>query len=186
VRRMCFASIWLAAVLLAASAAGQEAGVGPRVRGVDEGARQVIQAGVEASTTVRELVATLERSDLIVMVSASPPDPWQRFSSLEFHGSTTFRCAAGGQRFVGIWLDSTWLPRQRLAHRLSLLAHELQHAVEIARAPDVVDAERMDALFARIGFELRTQHFETDDAVAVESRVEHEVADRARGGAKPR
>jgi hypothetical protein len=184
-RRMWLVSTCVTVVQLAVAAAGLEAGVGPRVRGVDEGARQIIAAGVEASATVRELLAKLEDSDLIVMVSVSPPDPWQQFSSLEFHGSTTLRCAAGGHRFVSIWLDSTWLARRRLERRLALLGHELQHAVEVARATDVVDEAGMGALFARIGFELWPQRFETDDAVAVESRIEREVVGRARGVAKP-
>jgi hypothetical protein len=62
---------------------------------------------------------------------------------------------------------------------IELLGHELQHAVEIAQAPEVRDPDTMRALYNRIGFNRRAAtHFETALAREIATRVRAEVAKR--------
>lgn len=64
-----------------------------------------------------------------------------------------------------------------LSHRHALtaqMAHELQHAAEIAAHDDVVDAEGISGLYRRIGERRdhgRNERWETDAAVAVQLAV---------------
>jgi hypothetical protein len=166
----------VALVLLAAAAAGQDAPAGPRVRAADDDARRLLAIGEQESPTVRYLLAALEDSDLIVLVSYEPPSPWSQSPDRRHHGTTRLLAAAHGYRYVAIWIDSQWSAGGRRARLVALLAHELQHALEIARAREVVDQESMLALFGRIGRQLWPNHFETDAAGAVESRVLGELS----------
>jgi len=52
-----------------------------------------------------------------------------------------------GSRNLVIHID----PRQPILIAAGMLAHELYHAAEIARAPEVVDGESLKALYLRIG-----------------------------------
>jgi hypothetical protein len=95
----------------------------------------------EASPTFAALLTELESSDVIVHVVASPP------GGKGFLGSMHWVTMAGGFRFLRIFIDAQLHPRLRAA----MLAHELQHAVEVARAPEVVDARTFAALYRQIG-----------------------------------
>lgn len=167
----------MAVVLLAAGAAAQDVAIGPRVRAADNEARELLAMGEQDSPTLRQLLVELENSDLIVLVSVEPPAPFGQATARNFHGSTRLLAAAAGQRYLAIWLDSRWRPGARQRPRVvSLLAHELQHALEVAQNPDVVDQGGMMTLFGRIGRELCAQQFETDAALAVQSRVFNELS----------
>jgi len=169
-------SFWCAAmVLLASAAAGQDVQVGARVRAADDRARQLLAVGDQTSPTFRSLVSALEESDLIVLISVEPRSPWTQSIERCYHGSTRLLVAAGGQRYVAVWIDSLWQDAGTSSRPVALLAHELQHAVEIARAPNVVDQVSMVSLYERIGRQLWARHYETDGAIAVESRVWGEI-----------
>jgi len=58
---------------------------------------------------------------------------------------------------------------------LPALAHELQHAVEIAQAPEARDAQALEALMRRIGWCRGGRLFETGAALAIEARVRLEL-----------
>lgn len=62
-------------------------------------------------------------------------------------GTTHLMAAAGGHRYVRIAIRSGCARDPSIA----ILGHEMQHAVEIAEADDIVDAESMTALYRRIG-----------------------------------
>jgi len=166
----------VALLLLAAVAAGQDGPLGPRVRTVDDAARQLLAFGEEASPTLRYIVESLEASDLIVLVSVGPPSLWYQGPDPRHHGATRFLGAAGKQRYVAIWLDSLWHPGGQHSRRVALLAHELRHALEIAQAPFVVDQRGMVSLFEQIGREVSPRRYETETALAVESRVLGELS----------
>lgn len=61
--------------------------------------------------------------------------------------------------------------------QLIYLAHELQHAVEIAGAPDVVSPQTLAAFYARIGVRTHRESdtFETPQAVEVADHVRREL-----------
>jgi hypothetical protein len=62
---------------------------------------------------------------------------------------------------------------------VALIGHELQHAVEVARAASVSDARSMLALFRRIGYVSAVGSgaavYETHAAVRIEEQVRHEL-----------
>ena len=83
--------------------------------------------------------------------------------------------ASGGRRFLRITIN------QRLAddQRAAALAHELQHALEVARAESVIDKASFADLYKRIGIESGADHhapcYETDNAKLVGAIVLGEV-----------
>jgi hypothetical protein len=89
----------------------------------------------------------------------------------------TLVATAGANRYVHINIRCWMSPRKRLA----FLAHELQHALEIAESPGVVDADTMEAFYETVGFQTYTdgthREFETKAALAVQRLVEEEVYD---------
>ena len=83
---------------------------------------------------------------------------------------------AGGRRYLTIGL-LTRLPRAR---QVSILAHELQHAVEIADAPAVVSSASMARYYAGLKYagvvDPSVEHgFESRAAVTVEQAVAREM-----------
>ena len=84
-------------------------------------------------------------------------------------------CAGGNIRYVRIAVDIAGLK-----HRLvSVLAHELQHAVEVAQAPDARDAQSLERLFSRLAVAFGcggSNCFETRAAKDVEEIVSAELA----------
>ena len=87
-----------------------------------------------------------------------------------------FLTAVADTRYVVIQMY--WTPDPPVAH-VPLLAHELQHALELAAAPDVRDQESCARLFARIGWPAGPQRFETEAARVTEGRVRRELRGNA-------
>lgn len=143
------------------------------VHGVRAGsslAQAVIDDAADRSPTVRALVDDLTQSDLIVYVE-------MRLDRPPLQGRTTLVAATPEARYVRVEIDARLAP----ARRAEVLAHELCHALEIARAPEVRDNDGMRALFGRIGWS-EGGRFETAAAQAVErwvrgdwSQFEHEA-----------
>ncbi len=95
----------------------------PHVRALDIISTLALQRGVAESPRFRSLVDELERSDVIVHVVATPTLP----SGVV--GTMRFVTRLSGTRYVRIDLASMAAADLRVA----TLAHELQHACEIAR-----------------------------------------------------
>jgi hypothetical protein len=127
---------------------------------------ELLTVGMSRSDTFRDLVATLDASDVIVHVS--------------FRAGLTLRSylahdlvAASTHRYLRVILAID-LPDRDL---VPLLAHELQHAVEVSEARDVVDATGMLALFVRIGYAGKGEQVrETEAARRAQQRVKTELA----------
>jgi hypothetical protein len=60
-----------------------------------------------------------------------------------------------------------------------ILAHELQHAIEVLEAPHVSTEHDVDQLFERIGFHASAGDVETQAALDVERAVRRELSRRA-------
>ena len=125
-------------------------------------AEELLAEARRISPTVRRLVGELATSDVLVYVEFRIPrsirtaqlallggDGWVRYLKIEVFGITHVKA------------DIAWL------------AHELQHAVEIASARDVTDDAGVKRLYRRIGRPSRTGQdtFETDAAIAVRNQV---------------
>jgi hypothetical protein len=144
----------------------------PHIRPTDARLRALINDAARASVTVRALIDRITASDVVVLL-ACDRDPIRSPARLNF------MTAAGGVRYVLIRLKN---PQVRHI-AISLLAHELQHAVEIADTPAIVNEESMAREYARMGGRRRTNGsaitFDTASAVDIGRRVLDEISGTA-------
>lgn len=160
----------LAVAVAVVPAWASPAGAEPRprlpenVRVLDEQLAAVLVTTAEGSPMFAGMIETLGQSDLIVYI--------QRVPVLRSAGTTALGPAGGGFRYVRIrvrrGLSDGTLQR--------MLAHELQHAVEIAAAPEVIDEAALHALYLRIGYRRGTRAFDTHGAGLAELRVLTELS----------
>jgi hypothetical protein len=85
-------------------------------------------AGIARSATFRDLIGTLNASDVIVSIEPKVTRPHLR-------GYLANQIVAEGDRYMRIAIETSG-SQNRLVR---LLAHELQHAVEVAQAPEARD-----------------------------------------------
>ena len=148
----------------------------PRVRVMDDAVLDLFVSGRVKSATFRALAERLERSDVIVHVEPSP-----RGSRSDVAGTLRFVATAGGYRYLRITI-AAHLPRNRA---VAMLGHELQHALEVADDPSVVDLAAFESLYRRIGDRCdgagRLRRFDTEAARKVERRIARELREPAGG-----
>jgi hypothetical protein len=149
------------------------------VRSIELKILSLIDAGLSGSATFRGLIATLDESDVIVYVEP-------KLTRQALGGYLAHNIVAQGQyRYLRIAVEMAG-PERRL---VSLLAHELQHAVEVAHAPDARDAESLERVFSRLAIKFGcggTTCFETQAAKDVEYIVNEELAASSRSRLKTR
>jgi hypothetical protein len=145
----------------------------PHVRPLDPYSVATYETGARQSITFRALVDTLQRSDLIVHVVTTRDLP------ALVAGTTRFVADRGSTRYVRVDLSASLAPKARVA----VLAHELQHACEIAgsRARSSIGVEAFYRLRGRRAPTL-TSGWETREAAAVERRVWLELGSHAVAG----
>ena len=148
----------------------QRAKPGARVRSLERTGRRLLADGMAQSTTFRRLVHRLEQSDVIVYVELRPNLP----SSVG--GSLRFLTASATDRFLIVHLNRRFAWQALVA----LLGHELQHAVEIAEAPEVRSAETMRDYYRRVGMRVGEDRFDSMAAREAGYSVRAELAE-ARG-----
>lgn len=155
----------------------------PRIRALNRCAATLLGEALTRSAIVRGLAARLEDSDIVVYLTVSQPQA--RVSAMP-RGKTHFMSANAAGRFLQVWVD----PAQSPDVRIAVLAHELQHTLEIAAAPDVRDIDRFWRFYEVAGTESNrtcaragVRRFETAAAVAVEEDVLAELGQRAAPGA---
>ena len=111
----------------------------PRIDAPD--LRRLVDAGVAGSPSLRTAIRQLDESDVIAFASTGViPYPLN-----------------GQLRFVSMVSDRRYLKIELAWHlsgirKLATLGHELQHAIEIAHRPSIVDAASMALAFREIGF----------------------------------
>lgn len=140
----------------------------PNVRPLDGISRRAFDTGYRQSASFRALVDELEASDVIVHVVTVVGLP------VGLSGELRFVAGLDDARHVRIHLDWDLSPRQRIA----ALAHELQHACELARSDAATTAE-FRALFEAIGtqaFVGNAERYETPAARETGKRVLIELA----------
>jgi hypothetical protein len=135
-----------------------------------------LRDGRRRSETLRASLDHLNRSDLIVyLAEGSCPDP-QSIACLSMIGYN------GAKRFVRItFVMQAHGSRTILAtfthHLLAQMAHELQHAIEVADDPLVVDGATLGAAYQRWGFrpDLKSTTYETERAIRAGQLVLQEL-----------
>ena len=144
-----------------------------QIRGTSPTETRLIQELLARSATARALAAEIEGTDLIVYVQYSAEQPVGR-------AVTRLAAATTKHRYLRVIMG----PTTHATERGALLAHELQHAVEIGLAPDVRDDHGMRRLFAEIGEDRHARFaFETAAAREIGARVLRELALWPRRGA---
>ncbi len=136
------------------------------VRSTQPRTEQLLDIGASRSPTFASLRATLEATDVIVYV--------QTVTHLKptLDGRLIFLSSTGKHRYLRIDVRGS-LPTNDL---LSAIAHELQHAVEIAGSVDVRDSRSLLTFYARIGVDRGARTgFDTDAARQTGARVKSEL-----------
>ncbi len=142
-----------------------------RVRALDRDARWLLETAVACSPTIARSIVALQQTDLIVGVET-------RRLPRKILGELRFVSATPGARYLRIAIKTPNAARKLM----SVLGHELQHALEVAAAPEVQDAGAARSLYRRIGYEEKWgASFETAAALEAGRRVAAEVAAAGRG-----
>ena len=156
-------------VLFTVAAHAQERGPGdPHIRSQYTELVDAIATGVRTSETLRDLVAHIEASDVVAYLVQ------QRSPSAAVAAHVSFISAAGGRRYVYVVVD----PRYAGCQLIALLGHELQHVVEIAGEPSVVDDRSLAAFYRRVGFHegrWDVERFDSQKAIDTGQRVMREM-----------
>ena len=131
--------------------------------------KTAIAIASEGSPSFRSIVERIDGSDVIVHVTCG------YFKSLLMAGRTMLAAAGPEFRYVRVQILCDQPPQALVA----IVAHELQHAAEIASAPAVVDDHSFARLYRTIGFPTclspESDQFETRAAVEAGQRVRAEV-----------
>jgi len=135
------------------------------VRSTDVRALAWIQAGAEGSPTFRELLTRLSTSDVIVYVQVV-----DRLNGA--FGHLYFVTSTATVRYVRIEV----VPIGNFAEMVALVGHELQHAVEIAGAPQVRDRQTLAHFYLGMGENaLSSGQYDSTEARVTEDRVKREL-----------
>jgi hypothetical protein len=135
-------TLLLSAVLALSSAGSSSAdpsNLPPNIRARQPWIAAAVSAGLDRSATLLRLVRDLEASPVIIYLDEVSGAP------AEWDGRIRFVSHAGSTLYVHIEIR-----RHAAALTAALVAHELQHAVEMVAA-DVRTAEDFAGLFRRIG-----------------------------------
>jgi hypothetical protein len=138
------------------------------VRATEPKILSLIDAGLSHSATFRRLLATLNDSDVIVYID-------RKLTRQALGGYLAHNIVAqGGYRYLHIAIETQGAERRLV----SLLAHELQHAVEVAQTPDARDEESLQRTFSQLAVTFGcggTTCYETQGAKDVEYIVAEEL-----------
>jgi hypothetical protein len=141
-----------------------------RLKPADPEMRRLIGEGYGRSTSFRELVDALHRTNAIVTVQ------FGMCANGRFRSCVTNVAGDDRARIIRIKVNTRTTDNRLIA----TIAHELWHAMEILAEPSAIDPERVMALYRRIGIgacrEGLSDRCETEAARALESRVEAELA----------
>ncbi|HEX6211531.1 MAG TPA: hypothetical protein VF136_12185 [Methylomirabilota bacterium] len=160
----------LAAVPAAATADPPAYAPADRVRPLQKIGGELLADGVSRSPTLRRIVQRLQRSDVIVYFELRPDMP----SSMG--GSLRVMAATATDRFLHVRVNRS---NNRLT-LIALLAHELQHALEIAETPSVRSPEALGAYYRRTGMRIAEGRFDTAAAQETGRTVRAELSRRSK------
>jgi hypothetical protein len=163
--------IWLLAVALLGFCAGVDGDAdGAHVRSTDSAMLDILREGSRRSETFESLVDALDQTSTIVYVERGVCG-FGHYAACLPHAVTV----VGSVRYLRILVDPS-----RAGDVIALIAHELQHALEIAHAPAIRTGDDMTAVFRRIGRSPSCPRgvpdcFETSAALAIGDAVLREL-----------
>jgi hypothetical protein len=163
----------VAFVGLQGASAVQDTLAGPHVRTDDPRLRDLLVRGAAESPTFREIVRRIDRLPGLVYVVASQCGTQSGLSACLDHRVQM----RGGYRFLRI----NMLPGEPEHRLLPLLAHELQHALEVLSDESASSLATVAKLYERIGVPRPgVGNFETDAARRVQDTVYREIHEHRR------
>ena len=160
----CMTGVLLAAIAAAGGGTLHAQSESSAVRPEGAALRGLIARGMERSATCRDLITRLDKADVIVYVKFSRCGPGVA-------ACLVWASVAGQPRRLLIKLDRFGRSPDELT---ILLAHELQHANEVASAPEVTDLASFRTSFASRGW-THGDGFETEQAREITRRVAAEL-----------
>lgn len=113
-----------------------------RIRAMDQRVARLLSDGVRRSTTFAALVSALQGTDVIVYIEANNHLP------ARLGGRLLLQAVTERERYVRVQVRAALPPNQAI----EVIAHELQHAIEVAQNPSVVDEKGLLDLYQRIGY----------------------------------
>ena len=122
---------------------------------------------MERSETFRDLISGLDKADVIVYARFS-------FCSGGVPACLLWASPGAGARRLLIKVDRIGRSPNELT---ALLAHELQHAIEVASDSEITDLASFQSSFASRGWK-HAAGFETEDAGRIGKRVAAELSRR--------
>jgi hypothetical protein len=150
------------------------------VRGTEEWIDALVRQGIGNSPTFRCLVATLDQSDVIVHLQRILVRGGDVRGGLR--GLLSFQIRAhGNYRYLRIGVG--WQANE--ARLIGTVAHELQHAIEVARVPQVRTPEDLKRLFTRLSGRVPCgvgDCMETTEALDVQRAVMDELRQTDKDG----
>jgi hypothetical protein len=142
----------------------------------DHELKSIMDHGMSGSPTLRQIVAALDAAPIQIFVGCDALMP------RSLSGRLNLVSTVGGVRYVRIAIRCS-LSSQR---QLSYIAHELQHALEIADNSAIADLDSMESYYADYGFSTHmspsTRTFETDAAIEIQRRVDEEMEEADKKG----
>ena len=117
----------------------------PRVRPNDRRSAAFLLDGIARSPTLRRIVSQLEESNVIVYIEMQPA------MDKQLAGRLLWVTAVQNFRYVRISLN----PETNADVAISTLGHELQHALEVAHAPTIVNESSFEAYYRANGISTR-------------------------------
>jgi hypothetical protein len=147
----------------------------PHVRTLDRSAARLFALGMSRSPTFRRLVTRLDASDVIVFVEARMDLRAHLGGTIHFLSETPYA------RFLVVHLNRL----EAVEALVAILGHELQHAVEVADAHQVVSAHSFRQLYEHVGVQTGPDSYDSLEArrvgyvVRAEERGRHRDVGRA-------
>jgi hypothetical protein len=141
----------------------------PHVRSTDARVLALIESGLTRSAAFRSMVMALDRSDVIVYIESKQAR--QQLGGYLRHGVVS----QGGYRYLRLAVETHGSTRRLV----SLLAHELRHAIAVSEAPQARDAETLERIFRELAVKFgcgSTLCYETQAASDIEHIVNNEFA----------
>lgn len=145
----------------------------PRVRTANSRVAAAVHEGVQRSPSFRAVMAQLRNSNVVVHVVVAD------CSCRSARACLTFVTGAGSIRYLRASVSLRQIQKELTAQ----IGHELFHAAEIGRAPEVIDRTTLRQFYQRRGHRVCGANcgYETADAGALERRVRTELeTDQAR------
>ena len=141
---------------------------GPRVRPHDKRSAALLVEGLRLSATVRHLVDQLEQRQVVVYVQIE-----NRLKG-RLAGSLTWIVGTRHVRYVRVSIN----PVLRGAAAVAVLGHELQHAVEVANQPSIVDDKSLNAFYREHGISTSAHrnNWDTEAAQLVAREIRRDLA----------